>query len=163
MTSPSPKTQGPALANAVHCASCGQAIGDPGGAPERFGERFCSEAHAGEFVADVRSARIREATSAVEPSHCPLRPSGQRTWGDVLRRGACWGAPLLLLLAIPLLASGGGLAAGGSVLSLLAVLACPLGMYFMMRTMGGVHRGGARHPEPRPESEPSSPTRGGER
>ena len=36
-------------------------------------------------------------------------------------------------------------------------------MYFMMRTMGGVHRSDAQHPGPRPEGEPSSPARGGER
>lgn len=82
---------------------------------------------------------------------------------DRLKRAACWVTPLLLLLAIPLFASGGALAAGGSVLSLLAVLACPLGMYFMMRTMGGTQRGDAQHRGPRPEGKPSSPARGGER
>ncbi|MBI4638627.1 MAG: hypothetical protein HY727_19995 [Candidatus Rokubacteria bacterium] len=142
-------TNGPALGSAVHCASCGQAIGDPGGAPERFGERFCCDAHAEEFVADVRSARIREATRAVEPSHCALPPSGRRTWGDVLKRGACWGAPLLLLLALPLLWSGSAVAAaGGSLLSVLAVLACPLGMYFMMRAMAGSGHASDHRAEP---------------
>jgi hypothetical protein len=145
MTSPSPESKGPALGSPVHCASCGQAIADLDDAPERFGERFCSEAHAEAFVADVRSAKIRAATMAVEPSHCAVPPSGQRSWGGVLKRGACWGAPLLLLLALPLFWSGSAAAAvGGSLLSMLAVLACPLGMYFMMRAMAGSGRAGHR-------------------
>jgi hypothetical protein len=66
----------------------------------------------------------------------------------VLKRGACWGAPLLLLLALPLLWSGSGVAAtAGSLLSVLAVLACPLGMYFMMRGMMSMrHREGQARP-----------------
>jgi hypothetical protein len=56
----------------------------------------------------------------------------------LLKRAACWGAPVLLLLAMPLIWSGGWAAAGGSLLSVLALLACPLGMYFMMRSMGSM-------------------------
>ncbi|MGH7419574.1 MAG: DUF2933 domain-containing protein [Candidatus Rokuibacteriota bacterium] len=50
--------------------------------------------------------------------------------------GACCGLPLLALV---FLAGGGGalLGAGAAVLPLLAVLACPLGMFFMMRAMQG--------------------------
>jgi hypothetical protein len=53
---------------------------------------------------------------------------------------ACCGLPLLVLV---LLAGGGGalLGAGAAVLPLLAVLACPLGMLFMMRAMQGHGRG----------------------
>lgn len=49
----------------------------------------------------------------------------------------CCGAPLLLLLAIPFLgAAFGSLAAVGSgLLTIVAVLACPVGMYLMMRMM----------------------------
>ena len=49
----------------------------------------------------------------------------------------CCAAPLLLLLAIPFLgAAFGSLAAVGTgLLTVAAVLACPLGMYFMMRMM----------------------------
>jgi hypothetical protein len=36
--------------------------------------------------------------------------------------------------------SGGWAATGGSLLSLLALLACPLGMYFMMRAMSTMQR-----------------------
>lgn len=67
-----------------HVAHCGHTIGDE--APsERFGERFCSEAHAEEFVAGVRTARVeaaaRSETAAIPSagSHagfCGLRPGG---------------------------------------------------------------------------------------
>ena len=56
--------------------------------------------------------------------------------------------PALLLLAMPLVWSGGWAAAGGSLLSVLALLACPLGMYFMMRSKTSMqHRHGAREAE----------------
>jgi Protein of unknown function (DUF2933) len=47
----------------------------------------------------------------------------------------CWGAPLLVVTFV--LAGGTGVVAGaaGAVLPFLAALACPLGMYFMMRGM----------------------------
>lgn len=46
----------------------------------------------------------------------------------------CCGAPLLLVAAITLFGVSLGAIASG-LLILGAVLACPLGMYFMMRTM----------------------------
>ena len=46
----------------------------------------------------------------------------------------CCGAPLLLVAAISLFGLSLGAIASGA-LSLAAVLACPLGMYFMMRMM----------------------------
>jgi hypothetical protein len=48
--------------------------------------------------------------------------------------GACVGAPLL---ALAFLAGGGGavLGAAGALVPILAFLACPLAMYFMMRSM----------------------------
>src|SRR5687768_1977905 len=131
-----------------HCAYCGHTLGEEA-ISERFGERFCSEAHAEEFVAGVRTARVEAAArseTAGAPSRpgreamCGPRPSGQRTWANYLKRGACWGAPLLFVLAIPLIWSGGWAATGGSVLSVLALLACPLGMYFMMRGMSTMQR-----------------------
>ena len=128
-----------------HCAYCGHAVTDEAPALERFGEQFCSEPHAQEFVAGVRAARIQAAARAETPATaCALAPAGQRTWKDYLKRGACWGAPLLLLLAIPLFWSGNAAAAtGGSILSVLAFLACPLGMFFMMRAMGNMSQGGS--------------------
>ena len=124
-----------------HCAYCGQRI-EPSPIIERFGERFCSAPHAEEFTEGVRAARIETAARRAADA-CSLPPAGQRTWQDYVKRNACWGAPLLLILAIPLFWSGGAVAAtGGSLLSLLAVLACPVGMYFMMRAMMPAHREG---------------------
>jgi hypothetical protein len=50
--------------------------------------------------------------------------------------GVCCGLPIL---AVVFLAGGGGalLGAGAAVLPVLAVLACPLGMFLMMRAMAG--------------------------
>ncbi len=156
-----------ALDTQKHCAYCGRPIPDEASAPERF----CSEAHAEEFVEGVRAARLKAAARA-EPApaqtresptvSCAMPPVGQRTWGDYLKRAACWGAPLLMLLAIPLIWSGGWAAAGGSLLSVLALVACPLGMYFMMRAMGGMQHGSPRGDnESRPrQAPPSTPERG---
>jgi hypothetical protein len=141
---------------ARYCAFCGHPVGDEVQAPERFGERFCSESHADEFAVGVRAARTeaaarREQGDTQAKAHggmaCALPSSSQRTWRDYLKRAVCWGAPVLLLLAIPLLWSGGWAATGGSFLSVLALVACPLGMYFMMRGMMGMQHG----PDPRPQ------------
>ena len=48
---------------------------------------------------------------------------------------ACCGGMLLLLPALGLVSAGGLAAVAGSALSVVAVLACPLGMYLMMRMM----------------------------
>ena len=103
--------------------------------------------HAEEFVTGVRNARMHAAArTETASSSCALPSTGQRSWKDYLKRGACWGAPLLLLLAIPLFWSGNATAAtGGSILSALALLACPLGMYFMMRAMGNMNHTGQPH------------------
>lgn len=129
-----------------YCAYCGHPVPDAGG-PERFGERFCSEAHAEEFATGVRATRMREVArrETGAASACAVPPAGERTWNAYLKRGLCWGAPLLLLVAIPLIWSGGWAATGGSLLSVLALVACPLGMYFMMRTMMPAHRDGDPH------------------
>ncbi len=144
-----------------YCAFCGVTVGEHGPATEPFGEPFCSEAHAEEFVESVRAARVQAAASSVQvaaPSEVAaemeagaaeepagtIRSTGasQPTWTDRLKKWGCWGAPLLLLLALPLVNSGGGVAtAAGSLLSVLALLACPLGMYFMMRSMASMSRG----------------------
>ena len=131
-----------------HCAYCGHTLGDQT-TSERFGERCCSEAHAEEFVAGVRTARLgaaarsetgRDPGAVNHAGACGLPPREQRTWGDYVKRGACWAAPLLFILALPLIWSGGWAATGGSLLSVLALLACPLGMYFMMRGMMNIQR-----------------------
>jgi len=126
-----------------HCGYCGRTVSQDTPAIERFGERFCSENHAEEFTGSVRAARIQAATQKQNVhAGCELPPAAKRTWKDYLKRGACWGAPLLLLLAVPLFWTGSAAAAtGGSILSILAFLACPLGMYFMMRGMGSMGQG----------------------
>lgn len=60
-----------------------------------------------------------------------------RTIKGMLMMAICCAAPLLLLAAIPFLgATFGSLAAVGSgLLSIVALLACPVGMYLMMRMM----------------------------
>src|SRR5437016_10646321 len=69
-----------------HCAYCGHAVTDDAPMIERFGERFCSEAHAEEFTADVRAARIHAAARTdAAPTSCAMPPADQRTWKDYLK------------------------------------------------------------------------------
>src|SRR6266849_6187596 len=144
---------------ATHCAYCGRLIAAEADAPERFGERFCSAAHAEEFVAGVRGARVAKAARAedrtvmeADGKACALTTSSQLSWRDSLKRGICWAVPLLALIAIPLVWSGGWAATGGSLLTLLALLACPVGMYFMMRGMMTMHQDG-ESPGERPKED----------
>ena len=124
-----------------HCALCGQQSGAEGAAIERFGEAFCTEAHAETFVEEVRTARVQAAAAAVPVTTQVERPDAagpeaarEASWKGLLKMGLCCGAPLLVLA---LLAGGGAmvLGAAGAILPALAMLACPLGMYFMMRSM----------------------------
>ena len=63
---------------------------------------------------------------------CPMQGKG---WlKGPLGMAICCGAPLLLVAAISLFGLSLGAVASGS-LSLVALLACPLGMYLMMRMM----------------------------
>jgi len=134
-------TAPPGGGRADHCGYCGRRIAGSALQTERFGERFCSEAHGAQFAAGVREARMRAAaqvaadTTGPAPGACHVSPPG-RTWKDVLKRSACWAAPLLLLLALPLFWTGTAWgAAGGSVLGLVATLACPIAIFVMMRAM----------------------------
>lgn len=126
-----------------YCAFCGGDADGHGLATERFGEVFCSDGHAEEFVNELRAARIQAAalrtaepatTETARPEQPGARALKQQGWKRYLKMGACCGLPLLALV---FLAGGGGalLGAAGALLPLLAVLACPLGMYFMMRSM----------------------------
>ena len=127
----------PVVTGTVYCAHCGAEIGTETPTAERFGERFCSADHAERFVEAVRASRVTDAARRESsPGACHLPVGGQLPWKDRLKRSACRAAPLLVVVAIPLLWSGSSLAAaGGSALTLLAALACPLGMFFMMRAM----------------------------
>lgn len=127
-----------------YCAFCGADPNAYGLAVERFGEAFCSDGHAEEFVTEVRAARVQAAATAltVKPTTTEIeRPEGPaagtpkpQSWKRYLKMGACCGAPVLALV---FLAGGGGavLGAAGALVPLLALLACPIGMYFMMRGM----------------------------
>jgi hypothetical protein len=132
-----------------YCAHCGQPA-DPGApAIDRFGEAFCSDAHAQEFLHAVRATRVQAAAgaqTAVERSAAPgeVTPQ-QRDWKAYLGKALCWGAPLLVVAFV--LSGGTGALAGaaGAVLPFLALLACPLGMYFMMRAMAKTGDQGRSH------------------
>ncbi len=72
-----------------------------------------------------------KVTSAGAPA-CPVERKG---WlKGPLGMAICCGAPLLLVAAISLFGVSLGAIASG-VLSLAAVLACPVGMYLMVRMM----------------------------
>lgn len=139
------------------CAFCGSEVGGDGAAPERFGEVFCSEGHAEEFVKGVRAARAQAAAVAPVEAGRAQRPQApeppkaspaQPNWKHLLKMAACCGAPLLALVV---LAGGGGalLGAAGSLLPVLALLACPLGMFFMMWAMSKA----GHHKSPRDDKE----------
>lgn len=121
-----------------HCATCGQGVNTDGPAIARFGEGFCSEGHAEEFVKAVGAARVQAAAAATSTEVQPFGGAAegalkQRDWKAYVGKALCWGAPLVALV---FLLGGGGavLGAAGALLPYLALLACPLGMYFMMRT-----------------------------
>ena len=122
-----------------YCARCGRTV-DPGeAAVDRFGEAFCSEAHAEEFVQAVRVARVQAVIKAETAVKRPGGPAAgvvsQRDWKAVLGKVLCWGAPLFVVAFVLVRGTGAVLGVGGAVLPFLAALACPLGMYFMMRGM----------------------------
>ncbi len=133
------------------CAFCGTSLDERTPAITRFGEPFCADAHAEAFVAGVRAARVRAAASAAatdaargeDQASIETPPAGtpSRSWTEWLKRWGCWLAPLGVLLALPLLSSGGIAATAGSVLGFLALLACPLAMLLMMRSMGNMNQG----------------------
>jgi len=129
-----------------YCVFCGMEADDRADARERFGEVFCSQAHADEFAKGVRAARAQAAAAtparleAEAPGVGTARPgtAKPRDWKTAVKMAVCCGAPLLALVV---LAGGGGalLGAAQGVLPLLLLLACPLGMFFMMR---GMSKGG---------------------
>ena len=123
-----------------YCGTCGRDATVDGPALERFGEVFCSEEHAEGFVKAVRAARVRTVAAAAT-SMAEVQPPGAvdtapkaGDWKAYLGKALCWGAPLVALVFV---LGGGGvvLAAAGALLPYVALLACPLGMYFMMRSM----------------------------
>jgi hypothetical protein len=124
---------------ARYCALCGLPAGPDEAATDRFGEAFCSEAHAEEFVQTVRAARVQAAVTAETAVARPGGPAAgavpQRDWKASLGKALCWGAPLLVVAFVLAGGTGAVVGAAGAVLPFAAALACPLGMYFMMRGM----------------------------
>ena len=66
-----------------YCAHCGHAVGADAPTIQRFGERFCSEAHAEEFTAGVRAAHWPAQRTA---RGCSLL-AGAGAWQPECRRG----------------------------------------------------------------------------
>jgi acetyl-CoA carboxylase alpha subunit len=134
--------------NPTYCASCGAEVDTTRSTPRRFGESFCSEAHAETFVAAARAARLAVAARAAvktDGAEVPGRQNekgGARGWDlkHALKMAFCLGTPLI---AVAFLIGGGGalLGAGAAVLPYVALLACPLAMFFMMRGMHGHAKG----------------------
>lgn len=142
---------GPGARETGYCSYCGADLDGTGGLPMRFGERFCSDEHADAFVREARAARIESVATADQTTDM-ASPGGRASSGWDLKRalkmGACCGLPLLALV---FLAGGGGalLGAGAAILPTLALLACPLGMFFMMRAMQS-HGKGDNHGADKP-------------
>ncbi|MGH7385642.1 MAG: DUF2933 domain-containing protein [Candidatus Rokuibacteriota bacterium] len=151
-----PSNGEPAVREDGYCAYCGSDLDGASGLPMRFGERFCSDGHADAFVLEARAARIESAAIADRTDAASLGSQASSGWNlkRALKMGVCCGLPLLALV---FLVGGGGalLGAGSAVLPLLAILACPLGMFFMMRAMQGHGKGdnepGADRPSPSKE------------
>lgn len=82
----------------------------------------------------TETSQISQGKEITSSEACPIS-GGKKGWlGGWLPMAICCGAPLLLVGAIALFGLSLGAVASG-FLSLAAVLACPLGMYFMMRMM----------------------------
>ena len=80
---------------------------------------------------------VKEKTESpkVASAEAPACPAERKGWlKGPLAMAICCGAPLLLVAAVSLFGLSLGALASG-LLSVAAVLACPLGMYLMMRMM----------------------------
>lgn len=122
-----------------YCPVCGR---DGGPTLERFGQVFCSEAHVEQYASERRagSALVQTGHTGVETKdqgnqEAKGMPCGMATGRGLRKIGWCAAAGVGFLIAVPLVASGGAAAAAGTLLSVAAALACPIGMYFMMRGM----------------------------
>lgn len=117
----------------------------------RFGHLFCSEAHVAQYASE-RTVQAEPAASrptaveATDPGNQGAKgmACGIGTKGGLRKMGWCVAGGVGLLIGLPLIASGGLAAAAGSLLTVAAALACPIGMYFMMRGMMKMQHGG--HP-----------------
>ena len=84
-------------------------------------------------MSDEVSMKEKGESPKVATTEGPACPLDRKGWlKGPLGMAVCCGTPLLLLAAISLFGVSLGAIASGT-LSLAAVLACPVGMYFMMR------------------------------
>jgi hypothetical protein len=140
-----------AMPREAYCPICGTRPDTAATAVERFGEEFCSETHADEFTQAVRAARV-QAAAVRRDGGCERGSGGSAAsgWTARLGRFLCWSGPALALVAMAfVLSGGGGLLLGGAsgALPFLAALACPLGMYVMMRSLSKRGREGSQEPK----------------
>jgi hypothetical protein len=160
---------------ATFCPICGKDAADP--SLKRFGEYFCSEDHVGQYAREVLSKQATERTAITavagvestapqaagtpEGTQAPQKKGGKSSF---LKMAACCGGMLLLLPALGLVSAGGLAAVAGSALSVAAALACPIGMYFMMRGMmkpkqhGGQGQSDGREHRPRLPGDQTPPS-----
>jgi hypothetical protein len=88
------------------------------------------------FAEEQKVTAENSIAAAVKPEHgstaCPIQ--GKSWIKGILGMAVCCVAPLLLVAAIAFFGLSLGAIASGAV-SLVALLACPVGMYVMMRMM----------------------------
>lgn len=153
-----------------YCAVCGMDLRTHGAEIQRFGEAFCSQAHADDFAAAVTAERVqlalrneapaRNGTVPEDPAgHCAtMAAAGASPWKKWGMRALCWGGPLLALALV--LGGGSILPSGASILSTLALLACPIGMGAMMWSMGRMRHGSQGQPQTPVQNQPQVPAPG---
>jgi hypothetical protein len=87
---------------------------------------------AGENIDAEKGSAAPNTGAAERGKVCPLEKTGWLNGG--LAMAGCCAAPLLLIAAITVFGLSSGALASG-LLSLAALLACPIGMYLMTRMM----------------------------
>lgn len=65
----------PRIDGEKYCPNCGREVTDP--SFKRFGEWACSEAHAEEYVKEVRAQRVRAATPVPQQQRLPRQMRGR--------------------------------------------------------------------------------------
>ena len=103
---------------------------------------FCSEAPLARYASGRRAPAELVATTSAAIEGKPRGNEGAKGLSSRMstklglgKLGWCCAGGLGILISGPLFASGVVLAAAGTLLSIAAFLACPIGTYFMMRGM----------------------------
>ena len=106
---------------------------------------------------EEHKAKLKKTDSSVTGAQEQPKKGG--LW-SLLKLGACCAAPILALaILVPLLRGGTtGLGAlAGNLLYFAALLACPLGMYFMMRNMHRTQHDGGGETRAKPDDPKALP------